>query len=117
MTCRVFPMTRLVFLLMASLCFVASSTVAFDDGAERPLRDLLAAEKDRLVDRDAELASVRNRGPAQTWWQSGFVAGDDQWLSYDEAVAAGKQSEIRRLYEDKRSEASDSAEDQLQLAS
>ena len=92
---------------------MASSTLAFDEGAERPLRDILAAETDRLVDRDAELASVRDRGPAQTWWQSGFVAGDDQWLSYDEAVATAKQSGIRRLYEDKRSEASDSAEDQL----
>jgi hypothetical protein len=110
MTCR-------VFVLIVSVWFAGSSAFAFDDGAERSLRDLLAAEKDRLVERGAELASVRNHGPAQAWWQSGFVAGDDQWLNYDEAVAAAKQSGIRRLYEDQRSEASDSAEDQLRLAS
>ncbi|MGZ0174857.1 MAG: polymorphic toxin-type HINT domain-containing protein, partial [Planctomycetales bacterium] len=95
----------------------ASSVVAFDDGDENALRHILAVEKDRFVERNAELAPVRNRGLDSAWWQSGFVAGDDQWLSYDEAVAARKQSGIRRLYEEERSAAGDSAEGQLRLAS
>lgn len=113
----IFPLTRTVFLLMASVCVVGSSACAADKDDQRPLRDLLAAETDRHVDRAAELAAVRNRGAAKVWWQSGFVAGDDQWLNYDEAVAATKRSEIRRLYEHERSAAGDSAEDQLRLAS
>jgi hypothetical protein len=110
-------MTRKVFLLIAVVSYTSAPAIAFDDGDENALRHILAVEKDRFVERNAELAPVRNRGLDSAWWQSGFVAGDDQWLSYDEAVAARKQSGIRRLYEEERAATGDSPEDHIRLAS
>ncbi|MFT5095029.1 MAG: hypothetical protein ACI93T_003874, partial [Porticoccaceae bacterium] len=110
-------MARIVSLLILICFLTASSVVAFDDGADSSLRHILAVEKDRFVERNAELAPVRNRGLDSAWWQSGFVAGDDRWLTYDEAVATTKRSEMHRLYEVERAATVDSPEDHIRLAS
>ncbi|MFT5326620.1 MAG: hypothetical protein ACI8P0_004497 [Planctomycetaceae bacterium] len=110
-------MTRKVFLLIAVVSYTSAPAIAFDDGDENALRHILAVEKDRFVERNAELAPVRNRGLDSAWWQSGFVAGDDRWLTYDEAVATTKRSEMHRLYEVERAATVDSPEDHIRLAS
>ena len=105
----------LMSLLVVSCHVVASS--ASDDKDDRVLLDVLSSEEDRMVDRAAELAPIRNRGLDRAWWQSGFVKGEDQWLTYDEAVVmAGRDGSLLQ-YETERSEAGDSAEEQLRLAS
>jgi hypothetical protein len=110
-------MKRKVFLLIATLWYAGTMAIAFDDGKESRLRYLLSAEKDRLVDREAELATVRNRGLDTAWWQSGFVKGQDQWLTYDEAVSAAKQGDSFETYEAERAASGDSPEGHLRLAS
>lgn len=110
-------MIRIVLMILLIVSGHLAAASAFDDSDNRVLLDVLSAEEDRFVDRADELAEIRNRGMARAWWQSGFVKGKDQWLTYDEAVALAANDQKRLDYETERSAAGDSAEEQLRLAS
>ncbi|MGZ0163649.1 MAG: hypothetical protein ACKVII_07020, partial [Planctomycetales bacterium] len=110
-------MKRTIALLVLITLLITSPVFAFSDWVDVSLRDILVAEKERHVDRRAELASARDHGLDQTWWQSGFLKVEDSWQTYDDAVATSPVSEGRQRYEAERFLTGDSPEDQLRLAS
>ena len=108
--------TDFMFFALIVSCHVSTAS-AFENSDANPLLDILSAEDDRMVDRSAELTAIRTRGRDRVWWQSGFVKGTDQWLTYDEAVALSVSDEKRQRYETERAAAGESGEEQLRLAS
>lgn len=82
------------------------------------LHTVLASEaRGEEPDRSASLQSLRSKNASElVWWQSGHVRINDEWSTYEDAVARTTTGRVWPEYQKRRKNVAEAAKDQFKLA-